>query len=576
MCKEHRIFDDLTLCKTSLKLIEELLPNLYNKDETIKEMVGKEMKTRQKRGWFNAMGSIFKTVFGILDQNDAETYNSAINNITTNENHLLSLFKQQIHVVQSTITNFNSTITNMQRNKDIFNENFAKIKNLTQLINENYFNLELKQTVEEHLSLLTLLISELEREYSGLIDAILLAKNNQLHPMLMSPRKLIGELLKTTSHLPPGTSYPLPVEYRSAYRFLDIINIQYFSTENRIVFIISVPLISQTNFLLYNLIALPILSPNNHYVFILPNFDYLAVSENRNVYTILKNTDTCISISEFDLICDLREPIFSVKAQTICEIEILLTNPKQIPIACDTRLMNTQLEIWHKLKRTNTWIFVLSKPTDVTLNCEHPEVKNLLLSHTGIISIGSDCKIYTSVTTISAESEKLLENTFKAAAIPKFPLEENCCLNKIKNKSIKIEFIPGQAINLDKESLKVSSHKLENLEILADKITNDHSNFSDHIINNNYFVFFFCSVLKIFLIYCLYKLYKYCIKRNVTEENSTCCTKITNCLTFNVTKTRRPANLIVEFSPDESSDTTEDIPLRRSARIAKLKDPIDL
>nr|CAI5856344.1 unnamed protein product [Callosobruchus analis] len=65
---------------------------------------------RVKRGWFNLIGSTFKTIFGTLDQDDAEYYNNAINKVSSNERHLIDLLSQQTQVVKTTITNFNHTI----------------------------------------------------------------------------------------------------------------------------------------------------------------------------------------------------------------------------------------------------------------------------------------------------------------------------------------------------------------------------------------------------------------------------------------------------------------------------------
>lgn len=158
LCSTTNDFTHLTSCKTFLAILEKIKPNLFQTEKTLKTITA---KPRAKRAWFNLLGSALKTVFGTLDQNDALFYNNAINNIDQNEKHYLNLLEQQVQVIKSTITNFNQTISGMDKNKELLNSNFKKIANITSDLNKKYFNLELKQSLEEHFNLLILLSTEL-------------------------------------------------------------------------------------------------------------------------------------------------------------------------------------------------------------------------------------------------------------------------------------------------------------------------------------------------------------------------------------------------------------------------------
>ena len=190
---------NFNLCDTSLIAIGKLIPSLYKKETTLKTLMSRT--NREKRGWFNFVGSTLKTVFGTLDQNDADFYNKAITKASKDEKHLIDLLKQQVQVVKSTISNFNHTMSDLNKNKDIYNVNFQKLANYSQIINKNYFSLELKQTLDNHFNLLTLLISELETEFTNIIDTILFAKSNVLHPFVITPVHIIKELSKTNTYL---------------------------------------------------------------------------------------------------------------------------------------------------------------------------------------------------------------------------------------------------------------------------------------------------------------------------------------------------------------------------------------
>lgn len=144
-------------CDTSLNVAKQLLPQLRTRYQTIQDL---SSKPRSRRGLFNGFGVVFKSLFGTLDQNDADYYNKLINKVSSNDQHLTDLLKDQVQIIGSTISNFNSSITNMEKNNHLFETNFNKIYNLTTSSLKTLFNLDLKQTLDEHLSLLTLIISE--------------------------------------------------------------------------------------------------------------------------------------------------------------------------------------------------------------------------------------------------------------------------------------------------------------------------------------------------------------------------------------------------------------------------------
>ncbi|KAF5279109.1 hypothetical protein FQA39_LY05787 [Lamprigera yunnana] len=82
--------------------------------------------------------------------------------------------------------------------------------------------LEITQKLDEQLALLTLITSELDKEYSTVIDSILLAKVKVLHPSVINPTQFITELTKTINRLPSGSEYPTPMELTNAHTLFDL------------------------------------------------------------------------------------------------------------------------------------------------------------------------------------------------------------------------------------------------------------------------------------------------------------------------------------------------------------------
>lgn len=99
LCSRIEDQSNLYFCTQSLSYFQTSIPNLHQKAESIKDLIG---HTRHKRGWFNAIGSLFKTIFGTLDSNDAQYYDDVINQVSKDDNTLYELMKSQIQVVKST------------------------------------------------------------------------------------------------------------------------------------------------------------------------------------------------------------------------------------------------------------------------------------------------------------------------------------------------------------------------------------------------------------------------------------------------------------------------------------------
>ncbi|KAL3286737.1 hypothetical protein HHI36_001230 [Cryptolaemus montrouzieri] len=140
----------LHLCDTPLATINQLLPVIREKDETLKNLAN---DNRNKRGLINGIGVFFEGLFGTLDADDADHYEKAINRVEKRDKHVLSLLKEPIQVVQSTIRYFNSSITGLEKNNKIFDDNFSRLHNSTLNSTANYFHLDSKQVIEERLSL---------------------------------------------------------------------------------------------------------------------------------------------------------------------------------------------------------------------------------------------------------------------------------------------------------------------------------------------------------------------------------------------------------------------------------------
>lgn len=146
--------------------------------------------------------------------------------------------------------------------------------------------------------MLTLITTEVNNEISTIINSILFARNNAIHPLIITPEQFAIELEKTVPHLPSQTKYPLDLTQRSAPELLSISNLISYYMNDKLVFVIKIPLITQSDYDLYNVVPVPIRNTDNTFIFILPNFKYFMISSNKLHYTNIEDLSKCKGISD--------------------------------------------------------------------------------------------------------------------------------------------------------------------------------------------------------------------------------------------------------------------------------------
>ena len=76
-------------------------------------------KHNKRSAWFSAVGTVFKHIFGTLDEDDAEKYDNAINSFQNKQIKIASLMKENILITKSVLQSFNDTLRKIEVNEAI-------------------------------------------------------------------------------------------------------------------------------------------------------------------------------------------------------------------------------------------------------------------------------------------------------------------------------------------------------------------------------------------------------------------------------------------------------------------------
>jgi len=177
------------------------------------------------------------------------------------------------------------------------------------------------------------------------------------------------------------------------------------------MFIIEIPIIDSYEFILYKTIPLPIQLQNNTYTVIAPNADYIAVDKSRLYYVELSTLQISKCKKTINqLICEHEQQIFH--ADGSCEISVF-RRPDVLPDSCIVKYVSFNVNIWHRLEGTNSWLFV-TNVENIIIKCKNmSESLEIRVNGPGILKLDTHCEANTDDGTILIPKRKILSKIYK-------------------------------------------------------------------------------------------------------------------------------------------------------------------
>lgn len=430
--------------------------------------------------------------------------------------------KENILITTSTLESYKQTINKLKNYEDslkgALSQLVLQINNITQtstiLISETEIH-SLLASLEG--SLLTLSF-----QLEDLTNAIIISSQNILHPNILSPSQLYKELVDNDRYLPGNTEIPVTLSLDNIHLILSISKVACYYYKNKLVFVLQIPLASNDDFNLYHNLALPIphgSSNPNMFSLILPSNSYIAISKDKLSFCNLDNLDKCKTISSEFFLCEIPMVLLT-NGNPTCESELLTKTISAIPAQCDTKTFVGELDIWKPLVN-NQWIFVQSHSSKVSIDCENSELREIIVSGTGILQTPKRCTVYTkSARLISSKDEINID--IPSPNLDFSIINDSCC--NIATKTILDNNIPPILLqNIDLDDLTLSKRNDKMLSDLNQIVSE-----KPFIVKyaTHYSVLTLCILIIIgsFIVFKLCKLiykhkYKLCISKTTTHTD---------------------------------------------------------
>lgn len=547
ICNAHRSTKVKTDCYNVLNPLESLFSNVQNKYMSLSHITDNENSHKVKRSaWFGIGGPILKQLFGSLDEDDAKAFTDAINAVQDDQRHLASISKENIHIMSSTIASFNSTISKLNANENVLNKNIQNLGKILDTISENTNKLEVVTHLSMIFSALESSLMLLNFNLRDLNDAILFGKQNIVHPSVLSPTQLYNELNSKNNDVILGL--PLHLSLDNIHKIIDVAEISSFISNEKLIFAIKIPLVpSLVEYNLYHIYSLPTphdINKPNTFALITPSAKFLAITQDKLLYSMLQDLSECKVINSNYYLCKLVNVQSSV-GNPICETIILTEHVKRIPDSCSYKLILGEIDLWQRLVN-NKWIYVQSDVTKLSINC-NGNLEDHDIIGTGILRLPKHCKAYHKLLQFIPAQEF---ETKIYIPHPDFNIIVDDCCSKAKLNNSMPYLTPVKLSHINLDYLQYASHKLNQANDELSKIENQ----PYHIKYSHYFSILTTLLSITVFSFFSYKLYK-CFCNN-NKRNKSCCVKIiNNCVTKPSTSIRARSSIEMSNFDTESTDS---------------------
>lgn len=243
---------------------------------------------------------------------------------------------------------------------------------MTNLKNELHI-IEYNQKAEQYATSIDDDIDQLETDTDTLINAVLFAKLGQVHPRILTAKKILTSATAIVK-ASPNTEFPVELDSEKATQLPSVARLTIFHNGKKLVYVLSIPLLDLDQYKLYRHLSVPVrqLSATSgaRFAFIKPAFKYTAISEDYSNFFNLEDINDC-KLVEQRYICEQLYPVAQINDDSGCEIQLLVNPQFKNLEQCDIRLKTLQQTYWLRVASSNAWLYATPKPETLYLLCNN-------------------------------------------------------------------------------------------------------------------------------------------------------------------------------------------------------------
>ncbi|CAC5369234.1 unnamed protein product [Mytilus coruscus] len=356
---QHDKIDMSTQINHTVHTIHALVPQVTSS-------ILSETKSRTRRGLFDFIGSISKSLFGTATVDDVRNLARHINVIAKHNNKLAAAMAKHDEMLTSYMTQTDKRFENVI---DAVKTNFEAIENSTNQINRDIktyqlINLKLTEYLVQEMNSSAIMNKHLE-ELTLSVHELLKGK---LSPFLLSPHDLKKTIHQIQTIL--DTKIQRISSYTHRSRILLFISEFVFARNHSKLYIsVKFPVSSSTApFQLYRVISkpVPINETSKHATQLIDTFDYFVQSADNQHFAVTDNQKLSKCTGQNIQSCSFHLPLTSTASPT-CISALFYNQKEQIHKLCDFRfLIDTLKPDIHELSSSSILVY---RTNTIALDC---------------------------------------------------------------------------------------------------------------------------------------------------------------------------------------------------------------
>lgn len=366
---------------------------------------------RKRRSPFNFVGTLAHSLFGVLDQDEADKYNAEIEKLKNDQNYQGELIEKQIliseRLTEATNNSLGEIVTKLNT-LDASLNNFVAKQNWSRLA----------QNFNTMASTLTLILMDHDRISTEIKTILSHALRGEIVDLIP-----IGQLTENLGFINDkiARDEELAIEFNkeSPYNIFKTATIHSILRNKMVIIEVGLPILSLEVSDIFKAIPIPT-RVGGEYMMILPSSNMFITNADKSQYIPLSEEELkqCIPRGGGKLICRQMEPIHNGE-ENVCELT-LLAKPYMnvLPRNCAVKSVPAH-NYFIYLHEVNKFFCVIDTPTQFQCICPH-STDAIKLETTGIMTIREGCYLKNERFIIKSHSISRMRNS--KIINPKFDL----------------------------------------------------------------------------------------------------------------------------------------------------------
>lgn len=393
---ERQCNANFDLIKLSLEHVRDFNFHWFYDDKT----------SRPKRAPFNVIGSVLRSLFGTLSQEDAEDHLQRFNFMESKLMERQVVVDEQTTLLRSTIEILKTmNEDNIEINKKVnnqFREVNVTIAELPNDFENLWLNMEFQSQVDNLLTFVSLSISRYFNRQKQFLEAITFGSSAiSATPIILPPSLLLEELDYVQSQISgKELTLPLPISKEYVANYYQLATTRSRIVHDQLIVAMSIPLISLRKYSIIKATSLPTLLPSGLFQFVIPTYEYIALDDFQESFVAITEAEleNCQDLREHDsdstVICSQTSPIFTIASRKEdCGVTFVASTNQSTN--CDVRVSNITSQLWLSLKESNSWIGVFPTEQILYIRCTEKPAFSRVIQGIGVVKLDQDCQIKT-------------------------------------------------------------------------------------------------------------------------------------------------------------------------------------